>query len=366
MLPRCFCGILVATGLACGLSAHAAKNTSHSAELSALIRSYAKADGPGVAVLVSRDAVPLHLGGYGMADVDARKPITADSIFDLASVSKHFTGVAILTLVESGELREEADVVEYLPDYAVPVKGRPVTVADLLHHISGLADYCGDEWDRDDDEFAALTPESHLEWLNTTKPRRAPGVAYEYNNTEYALLALIVERVSGETFADYLQEHLFEPAGLQDTFVLDGNARLPAKTVKGYVTNKDGKLERAMQPTIMTGDGNIYSSVRDLARWDAALREHKIISAASQQQAWSTGRLDDGNPIKDADGNGYGYGWVVEKPGELVSHTGAWDGTSTFLSMNLRTGLTVAVLSNDETTDSEALADAIAELFEDE
>ena len=97
------------------------------------------------------------MAGFGLANVKTRGPITPDSLFDLASVSKQMTGVAILTLVEQGKIKLEEPVVKYLKDFTVPVKGRPVTVNDLLHHVSGLADYTGDEWDGSDEEFASLT-----------------------------------------------------------------------------------------------------------------------------------------------------------------------------------------------------------------
>src|SRR5207248_11413346 len=152
---------------------------------------------------VSRHGVPLLMGGYGLADLKTGTRITPDSLFDLASVSKHMTAVAILTLVEKGKLKLDQPIAHYLNDFAVPVKGRAVTVTDLLHHVSGLADYTSDDWDGSDAEFATLTNEGHLRWLNTTRPRRPPGMKYEYNNSEYALLALVVEKISGQSFAEY-------------------------------------------------------------------------------------------------------------------------------------------------------------------
>jgi CubicO group peptidase (beta-lactamase class C family) len=307
----------------------------------------------------------LHLAGYGLADVKAAAPITPDSLFDLASVSKHMTGVAILTLVEKGKLKLEQPVTQYLDDFTVPVKGRPVTVNDLLHHVSGLADYTSDDWEGSDEEFAALTNDRHLQWLNGTKPRRAPGVKYEYNNSEYALLASIVERISGQSFAQYAHDHLFVPAGMTRTFILDGTSRLPAEAVKGYATNSKGKVKRSLSPTVITGDGSVYTSVRELALWDKALRGNRIISRRSQELAWSTGRYDNGNAIKDDDGDGYGFGWVIEKKRRLVSHSGSWDGTATYLLLGLANGLTVAVLSNDEKAAVSDLAEEILALFSD-
>lgn len=271
--------------------------------------------------------------------------------------------VAILNLVEKGKLKLNQSVADYLEDFAVPVKGRPVTVADLLYHVSGLADYTSDDWDGSDKEFAALTTKAHLKWLNGTKPRRAPGVRYQYNNSEYALLALIVERLSGQTFAQYAHDHLFAPAGMEHTVILDGATKLPVATVKGYATNDDGKVQRSSSPTVITGDGSVYTSVRDLALWDKALRDYKIISQRSQELAWTGGRYDNGKPIRDEGGDGYGFGWVIEKEGRIVSHSGSWSGTASYFLLDLEKGFTVAVLSNDENTDTNSLAEEILALF---
>ena len=332
-------------------------------EIRALVEAKIDRDGPGAAILVSQNGVPIHSAGYGLADVKAKTPITADSLFDLASVSKQMTGVAILSLVEHGKLQLDRPVRDYIEDFQVPVKGRPVTVNDLLHHVSGLADYTSDDWDGSDEEFASLTNERHLKWLKTTKPRRAPGVKYEYNNSEYALLASVVERISGQTFADYSREHLFAPAGMKHTFILDDRALLPSEAVKGYATTSKGKVKRSSSPTVISGDGSVYTSVRELALWDKALRDHRIISRRSQDLAWSNGRYDNGNPIKDEDGDGYGFGWVIEKKHRRVSHSGSWSGTATYLLLDLEKGWTIAVLSNDEKAAVGDLAEEILALF---
>ena len=333
-------------------------------EIRALVEGRIDVKGPGVAILVSQRGVPLHMAGYGMADVKSGTPITPDSLFDLASVSKQMTSVAILTLVEKGRLKLDQPIARYVQDFAVPVKGRPVTVADLLHHVSGLADYTSDDWDGSDAEFASLTPETHLKWLNGTKARRAPGLKYEYDNSGYVLLALIVERLSGQSFAKYLHEHLFSPAGMEHTVILDGAAKLPKQTVKGYVTKAKGKIRRSSLPTVITGDGNVYTSIRDLALWDKALRDHAIIGQQSQELAWTNGRYDNGKPIRNEDGDGYGFGWVVER--NRVSHSGSWNGTASYLLLDLREGFTIAVLSNDEKADVGDLAEEVLTLFEDE
>ncbi|MDP9003462.1 MAG: beta-lactamase family protein [Verrucomicrobiota bacterium] len=356
-------GVLTLTILTWNRTAEAAPPNEHESEVRTLVENEIDISGPGVAVLVSRNGTPIHLAGYGLANIKARLPITPDSLFDLASVSKHMTGVAILTLVEQRKLKIDEPVAHYLKDFAVPQKGRPVKVADLLYHVSGLADYTGDEWDGSDEEFASLTTEAHLKWLNGTAPRRAPGVKYQYNNSEYALLALIVERLSKQTFACYVHDHLFAPAGMKHTVVLDGTAKLPSSAVVGYETNDDGKVSLSSSPTVITGDGSVYTSVRDLALWDKALRDHIILNKQSQELAWSGGRYDNSKPIRDEDGDGYGVGWVIENKRHLVSHSGSWSGTATYLLLDLERGYTVAVLSNDEKTEVGHLAEKILTLF---
>jgi CubicO group peptidase (beta-lactamase class C family) len=355
--------ILVLAALGVEFPLGAAPLNARESEIRALVEEKIDLNGPGAAILVSRNGVPVHLAGYGLADIKTGTAITADSLFDLASVSKHITGVAILTLVEKGKLKLDQPVAESLRDFAVPVKGRPVTIADLLHHVSGLADYTSDDWEGSDEEFASLTNEGHLQWLNGTRPRRAPGVKYEYNNSEYALLALIVERLSGQTFAQYVGAHLLIPAGMTHTVVLDGSAKLPKAAVKGYATNAKGKVKRSSAPTVITGDGSVYTSVRDLALWDKAVREHAIISRRSQELAWTNGHYDNGKPIRDEDGDGYGFGWVIEAKRHVVSHSGSWSGTSTYLLLDLERGLTVAILSNDEKTAVGDLAEEILKVF---
>ncbi len=327
-----------------------------------LVNAQIQPHGPGVAVLIRQNGAVVYKQAFGLADVKGRKPIAPESVFDLASVAKHFTGVAILTLVEAKKIRLADAVANYLPSYGVPVKGRAITISDLLHHVSGLPDYTSDDWDGTDDEFAALTPTTHLEWLNGRQPHRAPGRKFVYNNTEYALLAKVVEQVSCVSFAQYLQEHLFRPARMNQTFVLDGLARPPAERVKGYIFG-DAKLKPSSLATIITGDGNIYSSLDDLDRWLAALDSGKVVPAELLALAFKNGRLDNGKPIEDENGNGYGFGWFVAPEGKAVWHSGSWYGTATYITRDLASAIDAVVLSNDEDADVEQLGDSILELF---
>jgi len=305
-------------------------------------------------VLVARNGVVELEAFYGLADVESRRPIDARSVFDLASVSKQFTAAATLLLIEEKTLALDMPVAEVLPGYRVKAKGREVTVGDLIHHTSGLRDYSSDDWDGSDEEFRLLTNDGHLRWLNRTRPRRAPGVKWEYNNSNYALLASVIEQVSGMRFAQFLRTRLFVPAGMNATVVHD---RIDLhETLPNLVTGYDGADESSLW-TRITGDGNVLTTIGDLARWDRRLR-------TLPKRAWKTGRLDNGKPL-DADGYGYGFGWYLDDGSAF--HSGSWNGTATYISRSLENGgVTVIVLSNDESADVASIATEIEAMFEDD
>jgi CubicO group peptidase (beta-lactamase class C family) len=337
------------------------KASPHDAAIRGVLEKHFDEHGPGAAVLVSRDGEPESVVCYGLADVETRKPITRQSVFDLASVSKHFTAAAALLLIDEGKMQLDDPVRDVLPEFRVKKKGRDVTIGDLVHHVSGLADYTSDGWDGDDDEFERLTSASHVKWLNTTRARRAPGKTFEYNNSGYALLGRVVEHVSGTTFSRFARQRLFEPAGMRATVVhdrLEMHGSIPA-LVSGYKRTKK-RVQPSAQWTRIIGDGNVLSSIEDLARWDRALRGDAILSPPQKERAWTSGTLDNGSPIEADDaGSGYGFGWYVDDASTF--HTGSWYGTSTYI-VRYRSGLTIVVLSNDENADVMAIAGEVEEI----
>ena len=226
-------------------------------------------------------------------------------------------------------------------------------VRDLLWHVSGLADYTGDDWEGEDDEFRSLTCKAHVLWINRTRPHRAPGKRYEYNSG-YALLARIVEEVSGQSYADFVAEHLFQPLGMRSTLAFDRlSLRVPDRAL-GYKED-----EHVEEPSVIQGDGNIFSSAEDMARWDIALRNGSLIERSWLERAWTNGTLDSRKPIS-SEGMGYGFGWCIEHKNNAVSHSGSWSGTSTSFIRYLAADLSVIVLSNDEDTDADSICRAIA------
>lgn len=312
------------------------------------------ADGPGVAVLVAEPGQKPFIKGYGLANLSTETAIDENSLFDLASVSKSITALTILALVEAGQFSLDSEVGSLLEEFQVPPRGRPITIRDLLQHTSGLQDY-SEDFSEGDEEFAQLTAETHVEWLNGTTAKSPPGRTFEYNNSNYSLLVRVAEVVEGKSFDEVVRERIFQAAGMQVSFVYDAKpARLPKSAVKGY-TVEDQSASPSELLTAITGDGNGYTSVKDLSRFVKALTEGRIVSSKLLREAWSPGEYDNGCPIRE-DGSSYGLGWELFPESYQVGHSGSWYGTSTYLLLNRQTKQAIAVLSNDENLEAEELA----------
>lgn len=327
-----------------------------------LLAEHFEADGPGAAVAVLKGGAVRAKAAIGLADIEAGTPIDADTVFDLASVSKQFTATAILKLAADVKLDVRKPLSVYVSDFELRSPVRQVRVADLVFHTSGLADYSSEAWDGTDAEFAALTTETHLKWINETEPLQPPGVSYVYNNSGYALLALVVERVSGQRFDAYARDRLFLPAGMKSTRVYTRLGQRFPRQATGYKRSEDGSVEASSSPSVIAGDGNVFSTVNDLIAWNQALDGNRLLSPPQRRALWARGTLDNGRAI-DNDGQGYGYGWVIEGQGR-VSHSGSWYGTATYLLRDNPKKIAVIVLSNDENAAVSEIAEALAALVE--
>lgn len=329
----------------------------HSKRIDKLARSKLLAVGPGLAVLVVNEGEIEHAKGYGFADIEAARPITTRTPFDLASVSKQFTAMAVMILAERHKLKLGDDVRKLLPELPVFDEDRPIRIVDLLHHTSGLTDYM-ELWTGSDAEFAKLPNSGVLRLAARSKLSHDTGTKYEYSNTNYALLAVIVERAAKLPFAKFQAQEIFKPLGMRDSLVYDGSVPLPTSVPCGY-KRTDDEVERVSSPSVIVGDGNQFSSIEDLAKWDLALRSHKLVSAAMQLRAYTGGKLDDGEP------HGYGFGWVEgdDEDHPSVSHDGSWAGTATYICRYIKDDLTIALLSNDDEFDVAELGDELAELY---
>lgn len=294
-------------------------------------------------VLIAKEGEILLERHCGFADAEGRVPLTGQASFSLASVSKPFTGLGIAMLAHRGKLGIDATLAHHIPELATY---RGITIRHLLHHTSGVPDHM---WlaDRYWDPDVTLTTADMIALFvqHRPPPRFAPGERFEYSNTGYVLLGEIIARASGKPFVDFMADEIFAPLGMKDSAAY--NLTCPVCTLQCRATGmrrRFGCFGKRVSSDMnyldgVFGDGGIHASAEDLLRWDAALREGRLIPAGVYAQAYESGRLNDG------EATGYGFGWEVS-PRYVVEHLGEWEGFTTCLRRDLRKHTLLVVLSN--------------------
>lgn len=312
---------------------------------------------PGAAVIVVRDGKVLFQSAYGEADLRTGEPVTTGTVFHLASVGKQMTAVAILQLAERGKLKLDDPVARHLPE----LKGwaEKVTIRHLLLHTGGLPD----TYDALEERGGTPGNASALKLLARWKRLDfAPGTRQDYSNTGYDVLGSLIERVSGQSFDAYMQQHVFGPAGMKDTFAWDEARRARSRHARGYDWDEDRWVLDDESPlNRLHGSGSVSSTVEDMARYDKALFGGKLVGEASLAEMFKPGRLANGQAIP------YGFGWEIDRDEEsgllYEGHSGAWMGFGSYYLHYPDKKLSVIVLANSSETDTEDLAFATAAVF---
>jgi CubicO group peptidase (beta-lactamase class C family) len=303
-------------------------------DVDALMGDYA-GEAPGASLLVLQDDQPVVRASYGLADLEAGTPTTPETNYRLASMTKQFTAAAILLLAEDGSLTLDDHAREWLP--SLPQAAEEVTIRHLLTHTSGLIDY-EDVIPR---TFISQLHDADVLRLLETQHRTyfPPGTDYRYSNSGYALLARIVQGASGKTFATFLRERIFQPLGMNGTVAHEEGISTVNHRAFGY-TEEEGWWNLTDQdPTsAVLGDGGIYSSIDDLAKWDAALYDSRLLQPSSLQEAFTPAtRTNDPNVE-------YGYGWRITD--ETLWHSGESIGFRNVIVRYPKRHMTVVVLTN--------------------
>ncbi len=296
---------------------------------------------PGLSVAVVQDGQVVKTAAYGVSDVSAKTPATLDTRFILGSCTKPFTAVAVLQLVEAGKVSLDAPIARYLD--GLPAAWSAITVRELMTHTSGLPNY------RQFLNYAKLSdPKYHQSGsvvaLLADKPLDfPPGTKYEYSNTNYHLLAQIIEKVSGQTYEEFLSSHQFQAAGMTAPRLAALPALLPSQAA-GY--NWDGKRRRLntifLPRALDYGDDGLVSTAGDLAKWMTALSTGQLVSETTLKQMITPGRLPDSTPTT------YGLGLIIVlyKGQVLATHSGATPGYASTLAFFVDSRLSVVVLCN--------------------
>lgn len=324
-----------------------------------LFAEFNRGDSPGLAVAVVRDGRVVFAKGYGLANLEHRIPITPSTVFDVASVSKQFTGLAVAMLVQQGRVALSDDIRKYIPELQVMPK--PITVDHLLHHTSGMRDWPGTltlaGWRYDDvisfDQI--LTMAYHQRTLNFE-----PGSEYTYSNTGYNLLAEMVKRVTGQSFRAWTDGNLFKPLGMSSSVFRDDHQLVVPRRALGYTrTSAAGGWRAVTNNLTALGSSSLMSSADDMTRWLINFDSARVGGAGPMALMRTRGVLNDGSQIPYAFGISHGTYRGVP----TLSHSGSWAAFVSFLVHFPQQRGGVVVLANTPSVNTSRAAYALADMF---
>lgn len=331
------------------------RGTDASTRLDSILAAAFGPEAPGAAVIIVQEGRTVLRKGYGLANLETKTPMRPDMVLQIGSVTKQFTSTAILMLLEQGKLSLDDEIWQYFPDY--PSRGAKITIEHLLTHTSGIKSYTNDSkwptlWRED------LTPQQVIDLTKDSPLEFAPGSKWNYNNTGYTMLGAIIEKVSGQSYAEFVRRYILEPAGMSRTLYGSLTQIIPNRAA-GYTRGTQG-WENApyLSMTQPYSAGALMSTVDDLALWDAAVSSGKLVSDTLWQRAFAGFKLASGEHTY------YGYGWQLDEyQGRKVIHHGG--GIPGYASESLRMPqerVYVAILANsdDPPTDLDFLATILA------
>lgn len=305
-------------------------------------------------VLIAEKGIPVFQKSYGYADEANQQKLDQNTVFDLASVSKEFTATAIRLLEKRGKLKTEDPIADYIPELDF-YKG--VKIRHLIHHTSGLPDFMvvlGKQWNPENTAFNI----DFVNLFNELRPEMEsePGEKFSYSNTGYALLGLIIERVSEKTYGEFLKENIFDPLEMNDTRVYRHfyDDQIFTDYALGYISDSTGgKIAVDDLPHTnfrhyldgIVGAGQIKSTTDDLLKWDRALYKDDLFDKEDKELFFSPVQLNDGKSLF------YGFGWVLkntENYGKIIYHPGRWAGYVNHFERDLENDKTIIILQNND------------------
>ena len=306
-------------------------------------------------VLIAERGNILFEKSYGLANEDSKQKLNTQTVFELASVSKQFTAMGIVLLAKQGKLNYDDKISKFIPELGFY---GDITIRQLLHHTAGLPDYMElfeQHWDKT--KFAVNQDIVNLMAMHKPAVLFQPNEKYEYSNTGYALLGLIIEKASKKSFANYLKDNIFTPLKMKNTLVY--RSRYAPQKIDNYalgyvsdslgrkvLTDSFGKSFYTYYLDGIVGDGMVNSTLGDLLLWDRALYTDKLVNSTDKSLLFTSVKTTDGNETN------YGFGWAIkqdEKYGKIVNHSGSWAGYITFIERHLDHDKTIILLQNNET-----------------
>jgi len=301
---------------------------------------------PGVELGVYRDGKLTKARGYGLANVEWNAAVTPDTIFQSGSVGKQFTATAVMMLVEEGKVGLDDPIKKYFPD--APETWNDIRVHNLLSHTSGLGEYetgartkAGGPFymrlDYTEGELYKKIAEMPLDFKT--------GEDWAYRNTNYVLLGILIHRLTGQFYGDFLQERVFKPLGMTHTRIISEEDIIPRRAAGYRLVKGELKNQEWVSPSLnSTADGALYFTVEDLQKWDAALYTETLLRKASLERMWTVEKLNNGKPNKA----NYGFAWEIDSVNghRVIAHGGAWQGFTCYIARYADDRLTVVALTN--------------------
>jgi CubicO group peptidase (beta-lactamase class C family) len=333
------------------------KLDSLSQKMDAIFWRYNRSNGPGCAVGIIHNGDLIFKKGYGMANLEYDIPITPTTVFDIASVSKQFAGMAISTLIQEGKIKLDDDVRKYLPD--VPKFNKTITIRHLVHHISGLRDWpealnsAGWRWDEVfsfEDIMRMVKHQKDLDFV--------PGERYSYSNTGYNLLAAIVEKVSGKSFGNWTDERIFKPLQMNASRFQDDYTRLIKNLAYSY---SPAGNEFVKSPGALTayGSSSLFTTVEDLSKWIVNFDKQIALKNPVYTTMLTEGILNNGEKVY----YGYGLATGTDRGLKTVSHTGGWAGYRTIITNYPDEKISIIILSNASDFNVRQYSSEVAGIF---
>jgi CubicO group peptidase (beta-lactamase class C family) len=318
---------------------------------------------PGLALGVMRDGKLIKAQGYGLSNVELNVPVKPESIFQTGSVGKQFTATAIMMLVEENKLALDDKISKYFPE--APAGWKEISIRHMLTHTSGIPDYGSDENAKSGKIVDLRTDYTEDELVRrfTALPLDfPPGAKWSYSNSAYVLLGVLIHRITGKFYGDFLEERIFRPLHMDATHIISEENIVPNRSAGYRLVDGVLKNQEWVAPKLnTTADGALYTNVLDMAKWDAALAGQTLLKKSSYEQMYTPVRLNDGKTYP------YGFGWGLGEDNghQVIQHSGSWQGFTTDISRYPSDHLSVVVLTNLDSAHAHPvkIAHAVAAMY---
>jgi len=311
---------------------------------------------PGVSLAIMKDGKAILAKGYGFANVEHKVLVKPETVFQSGSVGKQFTATAVMMLVEDGKIGLDEKISKYLGE--VPDSWKPVTIRQLLSHTGGFTDY-PDDFDLRKD----YTEDELLKRWQTITLAFQPGEKWQYSNLGYVTLGILIHKVTGKFYGDFLDERIFKPLGMKTARIINEADIVPNRAAGYRLVNGELKNQQWVSPSLnTTADGSLYLTAQDMAKWDAALYGENLLKGATLEQMWTPVTLKDGRT------HPYGFGWSLRTVNrhKLVEHGGSWQGFKAHIARYVDDKLTVIVFANLAQTNQSRIAHQVAAIIQPE